>query len=1086
MYMNPKGPGKLTMEILARVSVQFQSVVERFMPHDTVFSITAPTDLKETALSSACSLHTASASIKSSNSSLRGRGLAEIAEVVGEQQDSTPRLRHGEADGSNSNEDKSPVHNSTANVNHEPTLLGEVQPHSQCVTQTVTSTDASNTVKALPATPSPSNVEKVTSRTMLNEFVYNSEPRMGRPGMDRVSLVRPSVDKPNMDRPSMDRPSVDRVSMDRPSMDRPSMDRPSVDRVSMDRPSMDRPSMDRPSVDRVSMDRPSMDRASIGRTSIDKPSMDRRHLSPSTRSTTRDVYSTYKPNVKLGPRPSVDSSGRPHTSGSYSRPTEPRPVSTLPAGVRMPARTPLSVRPQSQQTKASFKRGDDAKLFLSPPPVQETPTYSVDRSYSSPGNANGILRHAYTAESKPPTMTPEKQRLMKALQLRKQRMATQECSASIESQSTVPSSAGGAIYPHSSDAKDKDNPSISHDVVAIELRPNTGGLATDEPIPASIHVPANSLTHPPGGSSTQALSFIQEQGSDVQKERRDAPEKTEIPSEDSGPVIEGMEGTTASSFEPVGCVKTIGATTDQRLLTTTDSDQSHDTLPQEVPLPIMTEEEVLSLSPQRVVTKETQEALHIASKLEPDTSKGESTLQKAGTASPGRDDVDDIRPSTAETVDLRAIERRAWRHGLVDPVHIGSSVDDSDDLNFLSDDSFMEELKSATLQEAKPISVSKSPITPVFPRRLSDQRTNGISPGFRAVSNPFGDVSAQSRQHLSPELPVRGSLRSVSASPSPEITSQQASALMAKKVNVSSGISQRIKALEMFTSRENSPVVQSHSSTTSPVGSVSSLRNTSLTTPPHKYDSFKSSGATKHVEVPHFSPSASPKAVISDHKSRSASIPIAAKNGKPRPKSISVTATIVRDARNGKPQVPVDPSEPAAMDLHHSPLVIEHQTTEAAREQSQGKTSKSDRPSSIHSSSPESRRDSITSGRSISSRKESRPNVPRSMSDTSSNGLTSPDEQQEEKTRSKKSRLFKRMSSSFSSASRRSLVQALSPTVKEEPIFEHYEPVARVLPNLVDVGDVNVQFPDTLVWNCISNAHCLSADQSISFGSEGV
>jgi hypothetical protein len=61
------------------------------------------------------------------------------------------------------------------------------------------------------------------------------------------------------------------------------------------------------------------------------------------------------------------------------------------------------------------------------------------------------------------------------------------------------------------------------------------------------------------------------------------------------------------------------------------------------------------------------------------------------------------------------------------------------------------------------------------------------------------------------------------------------------------------------------------------------------------------------------------------------------------------------------------------------------------------------------------------------------------------------------------SRLFKRMSSSMSisSASRKNLA-ALSPTVQEED-HEANLPSLRDPPPAVQVGDLNIQFPDTLV-----------------------
>src|SRR5579862_5453482 len=64
----------------ARVTVHFQAITERFSPYDTIFPISLPKELNDTSLSSACSLHTATGSTSSSNSSLRRRRLVEITE----------------------------------------------------------------------------------------------------------------------------------------------------------------------------------------------------------------------------------------------------------------------------------------------------------------------------------------------------------------------------------------------------------------------------------------------------------------------------------------------------------------------------------------------------------------------------------------------------------------------------------------------------------------------------------------------------------------------------------------------------------------------------------------------------------------------------------------------------------------------------------------------------------------------------------------------------------------------------------------------------------------------------------------------
>ena len=56
------------------------------------------------------------------------------------------------------------------------------------------------------------------------------------------------------------------------------------------------------------------------------------------------------------------------------------------------------------------------------------------------------------------------------------------------------------------------------------------------------------------------------------------------------------------------------------------------------------------------------------------------------------------------------------------------------------------------------------------------------------------------------------------------------------------------------------------------------------------------------------------------------------------------------------------------------------------------------------------------------------------------------------------------LQSNSMAASRRSIATALSPPlVREESIAEHNELPQEIRPAAVEVGDVNIQFPDTLV-----------------------
>lgn len=86
--------------IQARVAVHFTAVCERFSPYDAIYEISTAAELKDTKLSAACSLHAASGSTASSTSSRRRR-LMEIAEEeeVEEQRSSKRQSVGSEPDG---------------------------------------------------------------------------------------------------------------------------------------------------------------------------------------------------------------------------------------------------------------------------------------------------------------------------------------------------------------------------------------------------------------------------------------------------------------------------------------------------------------------------------------------------------------------------------------------------------------------------------------------------------------------------------------------------------------------------------------------------------------------------------------------------------------------------------------------------------------------------------------------------------------------------------------------------------------------------------------------------------------------------
>jgi hypothetical protein len=381
---------------------------------------------------------------------------------------------------------------------------------------------------------------------------------------------------------------------------------------------------------------------------------------------------------------------------------------------------------------------------------------------------------------------------------------------------------------------------------------------------------------------------------------------------------------------------------------------------------------------------------------------------------------------------------RQRRQGLLEPIQI-PSADFSDEDHLLSDDSLMEELKSASVQEAKPIALPKSARNDGFGSPLSS----------RAISNPTAaspDVQA---------LPGR------SASGTYFENQRPIPVMVARKVNVSSGISQRIKALEMFSSsRETSPAPPAPAQP--PVKTPSKKQS--------QFDKFRKRASMSQTSLPPPaepiapSPKETENALPFKRPERRESLSV---NTRARAKSstISVTARIVRDPC-AQPELPRNLSEPSILNLQRSELTVEQDgQPEASRSPS---IIIPERPRlSTSSSSP-----SALTGPATRSEAGSRRLSTASFSKHERTLSPSPSEHtveegKEERKESRKSRILRRMSS-ITSTSRRGLKNALSPSLKEEEVpameitFESLTEARRV--PAIDIGEVNVQFPDTLLW----------------------
>lgn len=288
----------LTELATARSQVHLQLVGERFSPHDVIVSIAAADDLTDSALTSACSTHSATASISSSTSSLRNRRLADIAESVEENQ-----------------------------------VTEKFDIQKFAVVEVSKKEDTALGPTVVITTPDP-----VIGST--DQPLSSLNPRQGDPSQE---LVRPSLGLA-----------------------------------------------------------PEQRRGSSS--------------SDNTRPPITDIYgSLYTPKVKLAPRLSVDTLKRPHTANSNNS-----VFGSSHEDLRPVAPVPKSIHIRKSKDRANSVTSDTASGPAVSSPVEslvDHPGEVISVATPEFGAALGPL-----APSAPPPLTPEKQRLMRALQLRKNTM----------------------------------------------------------------------------------------------------------------------------------------------------------------------------------------------------------------------------------------------------------------------------------------------------------------------------------------------------------------------------------------------------------------------------------------------------------------------------------------------------------------------------------------------------------------------------------------------------------------------------------------------------------------------------------------
>jgi hypothetical protein len=871
-------------------------------------------------------------------------------------------------------------------------------------------------------------------------------------------------------------------------------------------------------------------------------------------------YSSYnygKPKVKLGPRPSLETNGgRPRTAGSY------RPVSQMPSGFKLFGKGSKKEKSKEEAAVEDVPAEDKDAM-----PAQDG-LKIVHTELTRPATSSGVSIPGSPVLPMPPpakpTISPEKARLMKAMKLREKRkknLADESAGAPSPPLESPGPSEGGSSTDRAEDNDDQhetesDQPSMSNADSGIGLDGSSASMNIDQtselthtdshpdsPIIASsepeISTKASSLSESTDETLHPKNEDVQDQDQDNKADDDMASgnslDEQPVAVETTTPVAEALNEEKVQ--DPAAELESHDETsipTQQTNVSTNNTDPAADKIPDasetpEVSANISKADEPLSpataalkIPKSKFSTQDLRSAAASAPVPAPSSPK-RSTRENSPiiVTEEAQDEKKDKEHSDAKQ------EKRKTN---IEPI----KTDFSEDKDHLSDDEedYMEELHSATLHEAKPMTVAKSPVTPVFPSPTKGDRASTIA---RTVSNPVQSKLLAPGDVLAPNDVTSSSARSVSSGAAYLHKVAQQPSGLSRKSTVGSSISQRIKALEKLsatTGETLSPVVTPASRERPSSAFFSVRRSREPTRSPSVADRTSSFNRQNLRTPPSRSGSRdeSPDVARRAHRERSNSVASRLSmfeanppesGDSPGSESISVTARIVRDpsqnaAKSFEPAK--DLSEFNPVELKESPLLVDHQkaspvwtpgafepvkdTIIERRMSKDGRRSESNNQDKEDHSRRSSlsvvkdfindRRKSLTSPSSdavsakgsrsptrppsnhqaprlsISSRRSSisrdRENVLSPSATIDSSASSDEAKSNNEKKKSRTGRFMRRLSSLSSSRGKTTPPTVLSPTVHEE-MAEPVRPATTGPPSIVSyMGDVNVQFPDNLLW----------------------
>ncbi|KJR89890.1 uncharacterized protein SPSK_05831 [Sporothrix schenckii 1099-18] len=1182
--------------VQARVTVHFTAVCERLAPYNTTFSIGNAKELKDTKLSAACSLHTASSSTSSSTSSLRRRRLVEIAEEEEEEQRATKRQSVVKEEGRTGPQDETGT--------SELTMLQPTVPPVTLNSQLAKSPDESQfsgttdppsfTGVERPSSPAKSlDARRMSSQLTRPEmYSYSSYP-YGKP---KVKLApRPSLDTSGRPRTSAGTGTYRPVSAIPAGFKLFSKG----------------------------------SRKGKGDVKLSGSSTEQIDEEDKGDDATLIVTKVAAISVPVNPPETLDVH-RPHTSGG-------RPASSSGISIKSTATTTATtvtkqntMTPEKARLMKAMKLREKKKKMTIQPPI---PIPTVDISEAPTGEVVGsILQPEEPSNMAPATGVSHTGNLEDLPNIDRLSSGNNFTSGVGSGDLAVDTGLPAAMDQISIETHTTDSHPASPLAMSSEIGDSTKASSlsesTDETVQAlrDLKVETGVTSHHDSTSPGNPTSTIESSeplypggGTESYKSRAEG-----HGSVSSGPVVQSEE-LPGSGMAEHDADDGVFLGEDQLVTSKSYLDKAAAFNS----APVLESADALVFAERTARAPIDEAGIEFTDSSRPTTSTTSeftadledetlvpSTMVPVITAPEPRDSQSTIGLETSDTASMDT--KRARRRALVDPIqtNLGGGLENDgarSDANLSDDDELMEELQSATFQQAKPMTVSKSPITPVFPNtspskhRVADDEVFGRV--ARTVSSPVrgsllvpGDASA-------------GAARSVSSNATflQKIAQQKASNLAPKKTNLGSSISQRIKALEKLSGGTSGSAVEAPARAERPTSTFFSVHKPGGRDPSQSPSVAERASSLTRDKTP--SPPTSRESTPEMHRltSRDRSGSMASRlsvfeNGNPprgRPESVQVKARIIRDPTQPFPKLTeshFDPIDTNQLQFKQSPLVVDHQkatpmltsafteisglsvaglsteterkkesilerraSKEKRRSQSQDRSTIADgsedtrprrrsslsivkdfikdrrgsvmasrspstdnlnttnlaspaslfshskspsRPPSVHTTHGLARRLSISSRRSTSKDRDmitpptNTPLSPSLMTETSGSGDESKSFTSElghKKTSSggknRASRFIRRLSSSLTTG-RKSTTPTISPTVAEEEEASS----TTAAPNQGDlviqsnaiscVGDVNVQFPDNLLWKrrtmCLDSQGFLILSTGNSVGAPGI